>query len=81
MAAVLETRAQQDRAVHLYGAAQALRTLISVVRAPYETEEYHRHVSTARAALGEARFTEAWTRGEAMSIDRAVRYALESDAT
>ena len=81
MAAALETGGQHGRAVCLWGAAQALRALISVARPPYEAEDYDRHVGAARAALGAARFTEAWAQGQAMGIDRAVRYALESEAT
>ena len=47
---------------------------------PVQRTSYDREVAAARAALGDdAAFDLAWHEGHAMSMDQAVKYALEFD--
>jgi hypothetical protein len=44
---------------------------------PLEQEQYHRHVSRLREALGEPAFAAAWAEGHALTREHAIAYALE----
>jgi hypothetical protein len=67
-----------DRAARLHGAAEALRETIGVPLSPSERALDEVTMLTAvRAALGEETFTAAWAEGRAMSMERAIAYALE----
>jgi len=81
VAALVMTRGQHDRAVRLWGAAQVFRNVISVPRPPFETDEYERHLSAARAALGDEGFAVVWAEGQAMGPDQAIAYALQDEET
>jgi predicted ATPase/predicted Ser/Thr protein kinase len=77
--AVFAACGHHERAARLWGAAEALREMISVPRPPSEAGDYDRHVSAARAASGEEAFAAAWEQGRAMGVERAVAHALEYD--
>lgn len=72
-----------QRAALLLGAAQRIRegggAAVYTYRPEHSLQE--RTVGTARAQLGEPGFGEAWARGEEMSFEQAVEYALGSGAT
>ncbi len=65
-----------ERAAHLFGAAAALREVISSPMAPVDEPEYERDVATARAQMDEAAFRDAWAAGWAMSLEQIMAYAL-----
>jgi hypothetical protein len=65
------------RAARLWGAAQALRQEIGNARSVHMSIDYERHVKPVRANLTAEAFDEAWDEGRAMSLDDAVRYALD----
>jgi len=69
------------RAARLWGAAQRLREEIGAPMRLHDQAEYNRSVSSARAAWGDDAFNEAWREGRAMSLDDAVRYALDGRGT
>jgi predicted ATPase/predicted Ser/Thr protein kinase len=74
---MIAARGRHEQAARLWGAAEALRTTIGVARPPSETDEYQRHISASRAALGEEAFAAAWAQGQVIDPDRAVAHALE----
>jgi tetratricopeptide (TPR) repeat protein len=68
---------QPQAAARLLGAVESsLRALGLVMDAP-ERMEYDRIVEAARAQLDEATFQAAWAKGQAMTLEQAVVYALE----
>jgi hypothetical protein len=66
-------------AARLFGAAEALRAAIGSPIPPIERAEYERAVAASRTALGEAAFAAAWAEGRAMTLERAVEFALAAD--
>jgi tetratricopeptide (TPR) repeat protein len=66
-----------QRALILAGAAAALRQTIAIPLSPVEQRSLDRYVDPAREALGDDAAGEALAEGCAMSIEEAVRYALD----
>jgi DNA-binding NarL/FixJ family response regulator len=61
-------------AIHLFGAADALReALASSARSRISAEDRH---AALRVELGETLFAEEWAAGRALSVEEAVAYAL-----
>ena len=83
LAAVAVARAEADRAALLLGAAQRLRegfgSAVYTYRPDHTLQESA--MGTARARLGEPKFEEVWAKGEAMSFEQAIEYALGTSAT
>jgi hypothetical protein len=77
LAAVERTRDQLVLAVRLFGAAAALRDAYHLPVPPIDQALRDRHIAALRAAMGEQSFAAAWAEGRAMSLDQAVRVALE----
>ncbi|MDQ5853403.1 MAG: NB-ARC domain-containing protein, partial [Chloroflexota bacterium] len=71
---------QLERAVRLYGAAEAIdqRMGIDELTGPWAGAHQPR-IALLRATLGEARFTTAWVEGRAMAPEQAITHALDSD--
>jgi hypothetical protein len=65
------------RAARLWGAADALRQEIGNARSVDESIAYERQVKPVRATLTAEAFDQAWEEGSAMTLDDAVRYALD----
>ena len=70
---------QARRAVRLLGAADAARESIGAPQPPSEREEYDRIIRAARLELEGDAFAEVWDEGRAMSLERAVEYALRDE--
>ena len=70
-------QAHSLRAVRLYGAVEALRRTLGLVRSAAECVEYERTMIALHAQpLDEVVFLEEWLRGRAMSLEQAIEYAL-----
>ena len=67
---------QPERALRLAGAANALRKEHGVPLAPDEEIRLQRNLEPIRQSLEEAVQTASWSAGQAMSIERAIEYAL-----
>jgi predicted ATPase/DNA-binding SARP family transcriptional activator len=78
MAAVLVERGQSERAARLFGAEHALRNTIGYVVGDRWRPRHERNLVSARAALGDEAFAAAWARGQAMTREQAVAYALST---
>ncbi len=76
LAFVAHAEREPERAVRLLGAAEALRDLIQVSMTNDERQEYDREVAALRDQLAAHVFASAWVEGRAMSMDRAVAYAI-----
>jgi non-specific serine/threonine protein kinase len=66
---------QMDRAARLLSRAEALRREIGAISALPERAQFERALATARAALGEERFTAAWAAGKTLPLDHAMAEA------
>ena len=71
------------RAARLYGAASALRASIGSALDLVDVREYERHLAILREQLDllvPPAFESAWAAGQALTLDEAVAYALETPA-
>ncbi len=77
--AVLQGR--PARAARLFGACEALRKAIGHPAQPLErvNYDYEDFLATTRGALGEAAFEAAFSKGQAMSPEQAIEYALSTE--
>ena len=62
-------------AARLFGAADAIRQRIGVVRFKIYDAEYENSLAALRDAMGEEDFAAAWAEGTALSTDEAIAYA------
>jgi predicted ATPase/DNA-binding XRE family transcriptional regulator len=82
LAVVTGVRGETERSARLFGAAEGL---LQAVEAPvYDYFEpnrslYERTKAIVRSRLEESAFEEAWKQGQAMTFERAVKYALKED--
>ena len=79
LASVEQVCGQNQRAVSLWAAAETLRQGSPGLLWTDESENYDHELAAARAALGEEAFAVAWLRGETMTREQAVAYALGAD--
>src|SRR5262249_53244124 len=77
LASVAIRQGEAEQAVRLLGAAEAVGKTLGIHPPLAEAREYEQIVAQSRAALGEAAFAAARATGRAMSLDEAVRVALE----
>jgi hypothetical protein len=77
LAAVAVIDGWHEQAARLYGAASAGREQVGVPATLMEREIHEPRLAAVRAALGEEAFTAAWEAGRALSLEDAVRYAME----
>lgn len=75
-AAIAAAQQQSERAVRLWGAAEAIRVAINVPLAPNLRDEYEGSLVRIQAELDEQTFAVAWAEGRAMALDEVISYAL-----
>jgi predicted ATPase/DNA-binding CsgD family transcriptional regulator len=80
LATVAAAQGRMDRAARLLGAATASRETVSAPASMDDRAARERATAASRAALGEARFREAWEAGRALAVDTAVTFALDGIA-
>ena len=78
LAGVAAAQKQPERAARLFGTADAVFETIQVKPAPYQRAQRERDIAIVSAQLDEATFAAAQSAGRAMSMDKAIAYALES---
>jgi predicted ATPase/DNA-binding SARP family transcriptional activator len=76
-AEMASAQGQFQKATRLFGAVEALRTEIGASLPASALVQYERNLANARSRLGQEAFAEAWSWGMSVSLERAVRYALE----
>ena len=67
---------QWERAAKLYGAMEAAHELMRFLVSPAERAEREQGMASARNALGEDEFMNAYEEGKKMTLDEAVGFAL-----
>jgi hypothetical protein len=79
LAGVFATRSQPDRALRLFGAAEALLESIGDRLDPADRVERDRNIASAqRGSLDDKASQSWWAEGRAMTPHQAAEYALES---
>ena len=81
LAQVACAQRQYKQAGQLLSVAAALRLAIGAPLRASELADNNRDVASVRAGLGEEGFTSAWAEGRAMTLERAIEYALAQDST
>ena len=76
VAAMLAAQGQAFRAVTLFSVAQTLRESLLMPPPPDIVSETPR-LQSARAALGEAQFAQAWEKGRLLSLEEAIDQAVQ----
>lgn len=79
LAAVHADEGSLEGAIRLQAAATKLEEVVGTSVWPANRRESEGWLERARAVLGEASVTSAWAQGQAMTMERAVAYALEHD--
>jgi predicted ATPase/class 3 adenylate cyclase len=80
MACIAAAEGEAERAARLFGAAQALNEAGGYLHTPEEAAWREPYLATARSRLGEEPWEEALAEGRAMTLERAIAYALEEGA-
>jgi non-specific serine/threonine protein kinase len=76
-AAALE---EPEHAAILWGAADQLRTLLNLPMDPSRADIYTSLIPSTREQIGDELFDEAWKKGNAMTLDEAIQFALTHSA-
>lgn len=69
---------QHERALQLFGAANALRTKNGTSMTPDEQTYFDGQLSLLRGHLTEKQFAELWSKGDTMKVEEAIRLAAEA---
>jgi DNA-binding CsgD family transcriptional regulator len=75
LAALVRELQNEEQAVRLLGAADAIRADVGCVRFPVRQPRYEADLCALREALSEEAFASAWSAGASLSLDDAVAYA------
>ncbi|CAN5636795.1 hypothetical protein BH24CHL1_BH24CHL1_12420 [soil metagenome] len=78
LAELAARRQQPTRTAHIGGAIEALANRAGYRLPPQEQIAYDRVITAARAQVDAGEWAAAWDRGQAMSLDEAVDYALSA---
>lgn len=78
LASLAARQSQPGRAVRLLAWADAVRKANDIPLLPIEQADIDRNMALARAQLDGAAFEALWTEGQAMTMEQAIEYALET---
>jgi hypothetical protein len=76
IAFIAKAQEQEERAVKLMSAAEALREASSSPRTPREHNEYDRELAGLRADMDEKTFNLLWAEGKSMNMEQAIDLAM-----
>jgi predicted ATPase/class 3 adenylate cyclase len=79
-ALLAKSKEQGQRAARLYGAAETLREKIDIPMTPQERIEYEKELANLRTGMDEKTYKSSWVEGQAMSMDDAIAFALETNS-
>ncbi len=77
LAATIAARGENVQALELFGAVDSSLNIMNSLLFSPDQVEYQRNLAAVRAQLDEATFNAAWARGQAMTLEQAVEFALE----
>ena len=70
---------EPQRAIKLFGAAEALRARVQASMTELERVEYNHAVAQLRSMFAETEFSTLWAEGRATTMERAIEVALEEN--
>jgi tetratricopeptide (TPR) repeat protein len=76
LAAVLGAKAKPERATQLFGASKALLAANSTLLSPTDQQAWAQNLALVQGQLDDTVFATSYARGQAMSLDQAIKYAL-----
>ena len=76
LAFIAKAMEQTERAVRLFGSAEALRQKIEIDMTTQEREEYDKEVADLKANIDEQEFNSLWSEGRSMTMEQAIELAL-----
>jgi tetratricopeptide (TPR) repeat protein len=79
-AAVATVLGEGAKAGRLFGAAAALWEVIGTPMWPAERADWERNMAAARGQVDDTTWQRVWAEGRAMSMEEAIKYALEQHA-
>jgi hypothetical protein len=65
-----------ERAARLFGAAWTRREIENYPLTEFEKPDYEAAIAEARSAIGGASFDEAFIKGQALTLEQAIEFAL-----
>jgi predicted ATPase/class 3 adenylate cyclase/Tfp pilus assembly protein PilF len=81
LACLAGAKGEAERAVRLWGAAQSIHETKGIPRDTDFLAEADARITAVRTGMGEEIWEEAWRKGQAMTLDQAVSYAMEEEAS
>jgi tetratricopeptide (TPR) repeat protein len=81
LACLAGAKGEAERAVRLWGAAQSIHETKGIPRDTDFLAEADARITAVRTGMGEEIWEEAWRKGRAMTLDQAVSYAMEEEAS
>jgi hypothetical protein len=79
MAALAIMKNQTEKAIRIFGAADALRKRTNSPMPLPNSPAYQKNISVLRQQIDRSKFEEIWAAGRAMTMEQAVAYALEEE--
>jgi hypothetical protein len=79
LAEVAREQGSVDRAVRVFGAAAALRSSIGSIIDPVDQPKIEQALAAMSAQLGMLAFDSAWSEGQKMILDDAIKIAMNPD--
>ena len=73
---IAKAQKQEERAIKLMSAAEALREVSNSPRTPMEGEEYEKEVAELRMVMDEKIFASLWAEGRSMTMEQAIEFAV-----
>jgi hypothetical protein len=72
------TLGRRGRAAQLFGAVWTARERDDYPVTEFERPDYEAAIANARSAIGDAAFDEAFAKGQAMTVEQILAFALET---
>jgi predicted ATPase/class 3 adenylate cyclase/Tfp pilus assembly protein PilF len=79
LASAAAARGEAERTAKLFGAVEMLDEVMGGSQATEDDTLHGPYLAAARSQLDEAAWQEAWAEGRAMTLDKAISYALEEE--
>jgi len=76
MAFIYKAAEQIEKALRLFGTAEALRQEIGIDMTPQERQEYEKEITDLKANMDEKEFSSIWAEGRSMKMEQAIELAL-----
>ena len=75
----IAAQGNHERAAQLLGASDALLKAMGLGQQPSDQPEIDRYEAVVRQQIGEEAFKSTWEKGQAMSLEQAITFALDEE--